>query len=64
MIKIHNRAYRNSEARYIPLDEVNIVTQGIERYTGKPYILFEHSDYPLGALNAQFDGEYWDCDLD
>ena len=64
MIKIHNRAYRNSEARYIPLDEVNIVTQGIERYTGKPYILFEHSDYPLGALNASYDGEYWDCDLD
>ena len=64
MIKIHNRAYRNSEARYIPLDEVNIVTQGIETYTGVPYILFEHKDFPLGALNAQFDGTYWDCDLD
>ena len=64
MIKIHNRAYRNSEARYLKLDEVNIVTQGIETYTGVPYILFEHKDYPLGALNAQFDGTYWDCDLD
>ena len=63
MIKIHNRAYRNSEERFIPLDEVNIVTQKID-YNGKPYILFEHSDYPLGALQATFDGEYWDCDLD
>ena len=62
MIKIHNRAYRNSEARFLELDEVNIVTQNI--HNGKPYILFEHKDYPLGALSATFDGEYWDCDLD
>ena len=62
MIKIHNRAYRNSEARYLELDEVNIVTQNI--HNGRPYILFEHKDYPLGALQATFDGEYWDCDLD
>ena len=64
MIKIHNRGWNTGEARYLQLDEVNIVTQGIETYTGRPYILFEHKDYPLGALNAQFDGEYWDCDLD
>jgi len=65
MIKIFNSAYgRNSDSREIPLDEVNIVTQGIETYTGVPYILFEHKDYPLGALNAQFDGSYWKCDLD
>ena len=63
MIKIHNRAYRNSEARYLQLDEVNIVSQKID-YNGKPYILFEHRDYPLGALMATFDGEVWDCDLD
>ena len=63
MIKIHNRAYRNSEARYLQLDEVNIVSQKID-YNGAPYILFEHVDYPLGALSATFDGEYWDCDLD
>ena len=62
MIKIHNRGYGTGEARYLELDEVNIVTQNI--YNGRPYILFEHKDYPLGALNAQFDGEYWDCDLD
>ena len=63
MIKIHNRGYNTGEARYISLDEVNIVTQKID-YNGKPYILFEHTDYPLGALQATFDGEYWDCDLD
>ena len=63
MIKIHNRAYRDSEARFIPMDEVNIVTQKID-YNGRPYILFEHKDYPLGGLYAWFDGTYWDCDLD
>jgi hypothetical protein len=65
MIRIFNSAYgRNSDSREIPLDEVKIVTQGIETYTGKPYILFEHKDYPLGALNASFDGSYWQCDMD
>jgi len=63
MIRVFNSAYRNSSERLIPLDEVNIVTQGIETYTGVPYILFEHSDYPLGALNASFDGTYWQCDM-
>ena len=63
MIKIHNRAYRNTEARFLQLDEVNIVSHKID-YMGKPYILFEHKDYPLGALMATFDGEVWDCDLD
>jgi hypothetical protein len=65
MIRIFNSAYgRNSDSREIPLSEVNIVTQGIETYTGVPYILFEHKDYPLGALNASFDGSYWQCDMD
>ena len=62
MIKVHNRGYGTGEARYLELDEVNIVTQNI--HNGRPYILFEHKDYPLGALHAEFDGEYWDCDLD
>jgi len=62
MIKIHNRGYGTGEARYLDLDEVNIVTQSI--WNGRPYILFEHKDYPLGALRAEYDGEYWDCDLD
>ena len=64
MIKVFNSAYGPSSAeRLIPLDEVNIVTQKIS-YDGKPYILFEHKDYPLGALMASYDGEYWSCDLD
>ena len=63
MIRVFNSAYRNSEERLIPLNEVNVVTQGIETYTGVPYILFEHRDYPLGALNASFDGTYWQCDM-
>lgn len=63
MIRVFNSAYRNSAERLIALDEVNIVTQGIETYTGVPYILFEHKDYPLGALNASFDGTYWQCDM-
>ena len=62
MIKVFNSAYRNSESRFIALDEVNIVTQKID-YNGAPYILFEHKDYPLGALSATFDGQYWSCDL-
>ena len=65
MIKVFNSAYRESieQPKMIPLDEVNIVSQKID-YNGAPYILFEHKDYPLGALSATFDGEYWDCDLD
>ena len=63
MIRVFNSAYRDSSERLIPLDEVHIHTQGIETYTGVPYILFEHRDYPLGALNASFDGTYWQCDM-
>tara|TARA_Y100000389_G_C17322842_1_gene443976 strand:+ start:668 stop:862 length:195 start_codon:yes stop_codon:yes gene_type:complete len=64
MIKIFNSAYgRNSDSREIPLSEVNIVSQKID-YNGAPYILFEHKDFPLGALMATFDGSYWACDLD
>ena len=67
MIKVFNSGYANfntSEARYIPLDEVNIVTQKIDTFTGAPYILFEHKDYPLGALRAEFRNDVWECDLD
>ena len=64
MIKVFNSAYGPSSAeRLIPLDEVNIVSQKID-YNGAPYILFEHKDYPLGALMATFDGSVWACDLD
>ena len=65
MIKVFNSAYRESiqQPKMIPLDEVNIVTQKICQWTSAPYILFEHKDYPLGALRAEFDGTYWSCDL-
>ena len=63
MIKVFNSAYRNSAERYLELDEVNIVSQKIN-YMGRPYILFEHKDYPMGALRAEYDGEVWECDLD
>ena len=64
MIRIHNRAFRESPTRYVELKEVTIHTQNICEFTGRPYILFEHKDFPLGALRAEFDGTYWDCDLD
>jgi len=63
MIKVFNSAYRNSEERFISLDEVNIVSQKICSFSGAPYILFEHKDYPLGALRAEFDGSVWLADL-
>ena len=65
MIKVFNSAYQESieQPKMIPLDEVNIVTQKMD-YNGAPYILFEHKDYPLGALMATFDGSYWQCDMD
>jgi hypothetical protein len=65
MIKVFNSATRESiqNPKMIPLDEVNIVTQSINCYNSRPYILFEHKDYPLGALMAEYDGDYWQCDL-
>ena len=64
MIRIFNSAYyrETGAERIIPLDEANIVTQKIDA-DGRPYILFEHSDYPLGALRAEYNGEHWACDL-
>jgi len=63
-IEIYNSAYgTQTQRRVIDLDEVNIVSQKID-YLGRPYILFEHTDYPLGALRAEFNGEKWCCDLD
>ena len=68
-IRIFNSAYMNAHGipcrdyRYIPLEEVSIKDQNISVY-GKPYIVFEHKDYPLGGLMAFYDGTYWQCDLD
>ena len=63
MIRVFNSAYRNNDERFIPLSEVNVVLQKICEWTSKPYILFEHDDYPLGALRAEFDGTYWQADM-
>jgi hypothetical protein len=63
MIRIFNSAINYDECKELALGDVNIHTQGICEFTARPYILFEHSDYPLGALRAEFDGETWICDL-
>ena len=60
---IFNSAYRESERRWMSIDDVTIVTQGMD-WQHKPYILFEHEDYPLGALRAEFTDGNWYCDLD
>ena len=65
MIKVFNSAYTGSiEApKWLPMDEVNVVTMKLD-YNGAPYMLFEHSDYPGGALQARFRNDVWECDLD
>ncbi len=59
MIGSCNSAVRGE--RTIDFSEVNGVTQKIDFY-GKPYILFEHKDYPLGSLRSEYDGSYLKCD--
>ena len=59
---IFNSAYRDSEKRWMSVDDVNVVTMKMD-YDNKPYILFEHNDYPLGALRAEFMDGNWYCDL-
>ena len=61
-ICIFNSAYRDSEKRWISVDDVNVVTMKMD-YDNKPYILFEHNDYPLGALRAEFMDGNWYCGL-
>ena len=63
MIRSFTSAFRNNDDRWIALDDVNIVTQGICPVFSKPYIVFEHKDYPLGGLTADYNGENWECDL-
>ena len=62
-IKIFNSAYRDSKDRWVEMDEVNVVSMKMD-YEGRPYILFEHRDFPLGALRADFMDGNWYCDLD
>jgi hypothetical protein len=65
MIRVFNSAQfrQTGDERFIALDEVTIHTQGICQFTAKPYILFEHKDFPLGAVQAEFDGTYWQADM-
>ena len=62
MIRIFT-AGREGE-RWILLADVTVITQEIDSVFGTPYIFFEHKDYPLGALKAEFTGEHWSCNLD
>ena len=64
MIKVFNSAYKNDDHKMIPLTEVSVCEQAMD-YRGHPYIMFEHKDYPLGALRAEFDSKeaLWLCDL-
>ena len=61
-ICIFNSADRESEHRWISVDDVNVVSMKMD-YDNKPYILFEHKDFPLGALRAEFMDGNWYCDL-
>ena len=61
MIRIFNSAVPGE--RLIPIDEVTVVSLKMN-YDGKPYMLFEHKDFPLGGLYATFDGTVWQCDMD
>jgi hypothetical protein len=65
MIRVFNSAQfrQTGDERFIALDEVNIHTQKIDEFTGAPYIIFEHVDFPLGALTATYDGTYWQADM-
>lgn len=62
-ICIFNSAYRDSEKRWISVDDVRVVTMKMD-YDNRPYMMFEHADFPLGALRADFQDGNWYCDLD
>lgn len=59
-IRIFNSAVPGE--REISLDDVNVVSMKMD-YNGAPYMLFEHADFPLGALRAEYNGTNWECDL-
>ena len=62
-ICIFNSGYGTGERRWVEMSEVNVVEMKMD-YNNVPYILFEHKDYPLGALRATFQDNQWYCDLD
>ena len=61
-ICIFNSARRDSEKRWISVDDVRVVTMKMD-YDNRPYMMFEHRDFPLGALRADFMDGNWYCDL-
>jgi len=62
-IRIFNSAWSKCDEVLIDTEEVTVQKHGLTTQ-GKPYIMFEHNNYPLGALMAMYDGTYWQCDLD
>lgn len=62
-ICIFNSARRDSERRWISVDDVRVITMKMD-YDNRPYMMFEHTDFPLGALRADFKDGNWYCDLD
>jgi hypothetical protein len=48
-ICIFNSAYRDSEKRWISVDDVRVVTMKMD-YDNRPYMLFEHNDFPRRQL--------------
>ena len=65
MIEVYNSAYGTQQKRRVlSMDEITIHTQEICLFTARPYIIFEHRDFPLGGLRAEFNGDRWCWDLD
>lgn len=62
-ICIFNSGYGTGERRWVEMNEVRVLETKLD-YNNVPYILFEHRDYPLGALRAVFQDNQWYCDLD
>ena len=65
-IRVYNSARMNEighESQFLNTDDVTIHKTDLT-VEGKPYIMFEHENYPLGSLMAIYDGKFWQCDLD
>jgi hypothetical protein len=58
---VFNSGWRTGK-RWIQVDPAR--TQVKMDYMGKPYMIFEHSEFPLGPLEAKFQDNNWYCDLD
>jgi hypothetical protein len=67
MIRIFNSGTwshdKNRAVREIEVSDVTVESLSMD-YTGAPYIIFSHPDFPLGSLKALYDGHNWNCDMD